>query len=238
MKKIFLVLGMITCMLAMSACGNAVEESTFLLTESEATEWGAGLVGSLDEIVASGTQADYASDAVAAAALESWSTALVDMGDYQGVVASSATMSDDGATILIEIEGTKRNADVTIIIDADYALSSVSVNPIYSFGEQMQKAGLNTLMGMGTVFTVLILISIVIAGFGYIPKVLETFSKKEVKETSAAPVASAPVVEAVEEDLADDLELVAVIAAAIAASEGAASAEGYQVRSIRRAKRA
>ena len=38
-----------------------------------------------------------------------------------------------------------------------------------------------------------------------------------------------------EEDLTDDYELVAVIAAAIAASEGAASTDGFVVRSIRRA---
>ena len=37
------------------------------------------------------------------------------------------------------------------------------------------------------------------------------------------------------EDLTDDYELVAVIAAAIAASEGAASTDGFVVRSIRRA---
>ena len=49
----------------------------------------------------------------------------------------------------------------------------------------------------------------------------------------AAPVAE-PVVEEEEEDLSDDMELVAVIAAAIAAYEGT-SVEGFQVRSIRRA---
>ena len=36
------------------------------------------------------------------------------------------------------------------------------------------------------------------------------------------------------EEQSDNLELVAVIAAAIAASEGAASTDGYVVRSIRR----
>ena len=36
------------------------------------------------------------------------------------------------------------------------------------------------------------------------------------------------------EELSDDLELVAVISAAIAASEGAASTDGFVVRSIRR----
>ena len=38
-----------------------------------------------------------------------------------------------------------------------------------------------------------------------------------------------------QEELSDDLELVAVIAAAIAASEGASSTDGFVVRSIRRA---
>ena len=57
--------------------------------------------------------------------------------------------------------------------------------------------------------------------------------KKEKKVETAADNAVAQIVEneAVQED---DLELIAVIAAAIAASEGAASADGYVVRSIRR----
>ena len=38
-------------------------------------------------------------------------------------------------------------------------------------------------------------------------------------------------------DVSDDLELVAVIAAAIAASEGAASTDGFVVRSIRKVSR-
>ena len=59
------------------------------------------------------------------------------------------------------------------------------------------------------------------------------FSKKDKKVETAADNAVAQIVEneAVQED---DLELIAVIAAAIAASEGAASADGYVVRSIRR----
>mgnify|MGYP004638407307 CR=1 FL=1 len=51
-----------------------------------------------------------------------------------------------------------------------------------------------------------------------------------------APVA-APVVEPVVEDVTDDGELVAVIAAAIAASEGKTSTDGFVVRSIRKINR-
>ena len=60
-------------------------------------------------------------------------------------------------------------------------------------------------------------------------------NKQEIeKALTAVNNAVAQIVEneAVQEE--DDLELIAVIAAAIAASEGAASADGYVVRSIRR----
>lgn len=92
---------------------------------------------------------------------------------------------------------------------------------------------------MGTVFVVLILISLIISCFVVIPKIQDAFTGKKNKVTAepvSVPAAPAPVAAAaVEEDLTDDYELVAVIAAAIAASEGAASTDGFVVRSIRRA---
>lgn len=100
-------------------------------------------------------------------------------------------------------------------------------------GEAMGRAGLNTLIGMGTVFVVLILISMIINGFAVIPKLQKAFSKKADEEQAVKEDAS-PAVQAEETavDETDDLELVAVIAAAIAASEGAATTDGFVVRSI------
>ncbi len=125
-------------------------------------------------------------------------------------------------------------ADVELIFSNDLlmTLEGGSLNARASFSELMEKAGLNTLIGMGTVFAVLILISLIIACFGIIPKIQAAFAKKEeVTEAPAAPVeAPAPVV--VEEE--DDTELVAVIAAAIAAYEGSTNTDGFVVRSIRR----
>jgi Na+-transporting methylmalonyl-CoA/oxaloacetate decarboxylase gamma subunit len=61
------------------------------------------------------------------------------------------------------------------------------------------------------------------------------FTKTDKTVTKEAEKTAVPVVEAVdEEELSDDTELVAVIAAAIAAYEGT-SADGFQVRSIKRA---
>jgi sodium pump decarboxylase gamma subunit len=110
-------------------------------------------------------------------------------------------------------------------------LEGGSLNPKSTFGELMEKAALNTVIGMGTVFAVLILISLIIACFGFIPKIQDAFAKKEAPETPSAPV-SAPVVAAQSEE--DDTELVAVIAAAIAAYEGSTNTDGFVVRSIRR----
>lgn len=100
-------------------------------------------------------------------------------------------------------------------------------------GSMMGKAALNTLIGMGTVFIVLILISLLISCFKFIPKLQAALGRKKKEEPTAAQTAQAVAIQAAEDvDETDDLELVAVIAAAIAASEGAASADGFVVRSI------
>ena len=103
----------------------------------------------------------------------------------------------------------------------------------------MTTAALNTVIGMGTVFVVLIIIIGVISLFKFIPVIQDRLAKKKASEAQAeSGSAAVETINAPEEaDLTDDLELVAVIAAAIAASEGAASADGFVVRSIRKAGR-
>ena len=86
---------------------------------------------------------------------------------------------------------------------------------------------------MGTVFAVLIFIAFIISLFKYIPAIQAAFSKKTKKEEAVVESAQVPVVETVDET--DDLELVAVIAAAIAAYEGTTT-DGFVVRSIKRRK--
>lgn len=100
-----------------------------------------------------------------------------------------------------------------------------------SMGELMKRAGLNTVMGMGTVFLVLILISIIIYLLGFIGKAQNKGAAAAVPEKPAEPLVMETPAEP--EDMTDDFELVAVIAAAIAASEGV-PADCLVVRSIRR----
>ena len=88
----------------------------------------------------------------------------------------------------------------------------------------------NTVLGMGTVFVMLIAIALIIYCFKIIPVIQEKFAKKTEPAAEApktAPVVAAPVQET------DDLELVAVIAAAIAASENV-PVDSFRVRTIKR----
>ena len=93
------------------------------------------------------------------------------------------------------------------------------------------------MIGIGTVFAVLIFISLLIACFKFIHK-WETGlkTKNETPAPAPAPVKAAPAAPAAPAagpDLSGDAELVAVITAAIAAYEGTSS-NGLVVRSIRR----
>ena len=111
---------------------------------------------------------------------------------------------------------------------------------------------LNTVMGMVTVFCVLIFISLIISLFVYIPslerrlKSLIRRSKGGKKKPSASlddsqkPAPKRPVLVRKEDlpEKMDDNELIAVIMAAIVAAEGGAvSADKLVVRSIRRVRK-
>lgn len=104
-------------------------------------------------------------------------------------------------------------------------------------GSKLVRAGMNTLMGMGTVFIILIFIAFIISRFKYISR-LESWIRNRDRDRheEVLPVQQKAEVEedmAEEEDVTDDLALVAVITAALAASL-ATSPDKLVVRSIRR----
>lgn len=233
MKKWLLILGMITCMTGLTACGQK-EEVTPLMSEQEAEALGKQIVEGVNQYVVYQAQ-DQAANQVEADAIANWEAALPDMGNYEEIISVESDLEEEDGVIDVTVKGSERNAIVEIVIEKGY-VTSISTNVMYTLGENMEKAALNTLLGMGTVFIVLILISLIIYCFAFIPKIQAKFTKKPKKEeikTKAVDNTIAQIIE--KEELADDLELVAVISAAIAASEGAASTDGFVVRSIRRA---
>lgn len=137
-----------------------------------------------------------------------------------------------------EIIGQTRNASIEVEYNARGKMTSITVTPRYAMGEVVTKAALNTVLGMGTTFSILILISLIISCFSFIPKIQAKYMKQPVilerKEEAA-------VIEHVSEkdELSHDLELCAVVTAAIAAYESAngGSGEGFVVRSIKKSNK-
>lgn len=104
-------------------------------------------------------------------------------------------------------------------------------------GSAISDAAINTVICLMMVFAVLIFISFLISLFKYIPKLEALLSKKKENKSEVVNSAVQNTVSQIEvkeeEELVDDLELVAVITAAIAASSGT-STDGFVVRSIKR----
>ena len=127
-------------------------------------------------------------------------------------------------------------AEFVISNDMFQKVEGAALNPQKTFGQMMQKAGLNTVIGMGTVFSMLLFMSIIISCFGVIPKIMGQGKKEKENQANTGIQNAVTQIEANEAvaDEADDCELVAVIAAAIAAFEGSTSTDGFVVRSIRK----
>lgn len=246
MRKLLVILGMVTCMVGLSACGQK-EEATGPITKEQAEEIGIGTVQRMDQIVSQDAIDQYAADKAIHAGLGNWKDALDEIGTFEGADGAEVKFDDEQVIINTNVLGSDHDATVEIIIEIDeiaktYQVISIATNIKYSPAELMKKAALNTLIGMGTVFVILILISLIISCFNIIPKIQEKKKKKaeaKAATTTGAAVQADPVVAqiAAKEELADDTELVAVIAAAIAAYEGAGSTDGFVVRSIRKSNK-
>ncbi len=260
MKKFVTILCMIACIFGLTACGGeealteyeqqkvsnaqqlADEMVQYLFAQymtDEAAGSFDGYTGEEVEYMLNSQYGIYVDGNAFMSAADSFHAAKDSMGAITGTTGAKAEI--DGSQIIVEVSvtGEKKNGTAEVIFSNDMFLTmeSAAMNPSSTAGELMANAGLNTLIGMGTVFAVLILISLIISAFKVIPKIQESRAKKNAPKEEPAGIDNAVsrIVEqeAVEEE-ADDLELVAVIAAAIAASEGAVTTDGFVVRSVRK----
>lgn len=257
MKKFLALICMITCIFGLTACGSeealneyeqqkveyakqmAAQAVVPFLAEANMDDFSVYTAEEVAYVVGQSYSLNVDGNAVISA-ITSFDTAIENIGAITGIGEASAVIDDKTIIVTIPVTGETKNANAEVIFSNDMfmVLKSAALNEESSFGDSMKKAGLNTLIGMGVVFAVLILISFIISLFGYIPKIQAAFSKKKVstpapKAAPAPAAAPAPMVEEVV-DYSDDLELVAVIAAAIAAYEGETSTDGFVVRSIRK----
>ena len=254
MKRVLLVLSMVVSLFALSACSNknaAEAETMDPQTASYISQISENLlqtIAEMDEATAEESETGLLKQGEdgLASGLTSWIGVMKDTGAFVSVLSSDTELGEDDQYVcVIQAQFEKRNVEFKAFYTMDpqsQTLNPVSLtfSPEYTVGENMAKAGMNTLLGMGTVFSVLIFISLIIYCFNFIPAIQKKFSKKKEDEKAAAPApAAAPAKEAaqpaaVEEETVDEGELVAAITAAICAYTGSSS-DGFVVRSIRRA---
>lgn len=174
---------------------------------------------------------------------EAWQANKNECGTLVDFNWTNTEVTSDGVKLIAEFEGETRSGTIEFAFNEKSYMESITFNANYELSEILTKAGLNTVLGMGTVFVVLIFISFIISLFGFIPAIEKKFKGGKNKETKApaaapakpaAPAAKVPA-PAAASAAANDAELVAVIAAAIAAAEGT-STDGFIVRSIKRRK--
>lgn len=158
-----------------------------------------------------------------------FSPELIDVSDID-ITKSGETLTSD-----VTLKFGKRDVVVELVYDYyNMEITGISINPVYSLGEKMQNAGLNTVISLSIVFLVLILISLIIYAFNIFPYLEKKKNEKKAQD-KAEVVQADSFVEQIEkrEQQNDDSELIAVIAAAIAASEGTSTSD-FVVRSINR----
>ncbi|MCM1105827.1 MAG: OadG family protein [Blautia sp.] len=168
-----------------------------------------------------------------------WMEVAGEVGSFQEVYQDSFSIEKAGDTLTTNVRMRFEERDVDFQVVYTYynmKISGVTIEPVYSMSEKLSKAGINTLISMLVVFCVLILISLLIACFRIFP-----YLEKQKKERLAArtpvreqaePALSQPEIQETAAQQ-DDSELIAVIAAAIAAGTGT-SASDFVVRSINR----
>lgn len=192
-----------------------------------------------DEIVESYSQYGITKEQLAA--VETWAEVAEQYGDYEESLADSFTITKSGNTTtsditLIFMNENEKEKKVTfeIVYESwNMEISGITIEPVKSLGEKMSNAGLNTLISIVIVFLVLILISLIIYAFNIFPYIEKR--KKEKAQQKASVEDAGAVATSVDDSVVetDDYELVAVIAAAIAASEGCSTSD-FVVRSINR----
>ena len=281
-KRLLLLLSMITCFFVLSGCAKTEdagsEEVTAEMKETlinGSRQYLATFAAYSDEELEEQLkQAEKAENTVISTALTSWKSVKEDLGSLQvdemgaPLIQTDEKTGEPAVTVQAEGEDTyqvemtavyeQRTMEFVLTAEAEddgyggsvLTVTEMTFTPDYSIGEKLGKASLNMLMGMGTVFVVLLFISFIISRLKMVNSWGTKKEDKTVKEAAPAPVkpaepvpapvkpaepepAPAELEEACEENLVDDLELVAVITAAISAAQKV-PVEGLVVRSIRR----
>lgn len=230
-KKIFLIAVLCLCMLGLAACSKT-DPTTVDYNGYSYDDLKTNCQGTV-QTLASMTDEDKQyylenSTEIIANLITRWEDAVEEYGSFVDFGDFEITKSGKTLTAAQTLHMEDRDVILTYVYTYySMELEDITIDGVYSVGEKMSTALMNTLMGMLVVFCVLILISLIIYCFNIFPYL----EKKKAAKSAPAKSDVVTQIEVREEQQTDDGELIAVIAAAIAVAEGT-STDGFVVRSI------
>ena len=244
-KQVLLVLCVVACLFSLTACGKTTDAGSGIdpMMEESLKQQTVTLLEQMvsipaDQMTTIVEQNRKAGSEAVAAGLETYAGLEDDLGAYVSSGEGTVKEIDDGYEVTVDTVFEKRACAFSITITEDMtSITGMSFAPVYSLGENMEKAALNTLMGMGTVFIVLIFISLLISF-----KCISVFENKKKAAAPAAPAAAAPAAPApvalttAAPAGTDDAEMerLAVMTAIIEHRRRTASSDSLVVRPIKR----
>ena len=240
-RKAALCFALALSVLTLAACGNSskdtvepIDPSVKSALEEQAKQYAEQSIYALsDAEIESQIQSAYKTkDEITYNGLTNYLNDKERLGAFVSVDDAVASKTEDGYSIEINSTFEKRTLKLTLgLNELTGKTTEMTFEPHYSLAEQMEDAGANLAVGMGTVFVVLIFIAWVISMFKYISVFEKKMKGKKApaeapKAAAPAPKAAAPAPTAKQDDV-----MQAVIAAAIAAYEadtaGAQSENGF-----------
>lgn len=246
MKKLINLLCLAACVLGVTACSTNERNDSVANADAYKEVIVSNLQtlsvtsdAELEAVIADNKEEEIYSDAEINL-FTSWLNTRSEVGEFVDVMDWAFEKNDDGVVVTAKVDYSQRDADFRIGFSTKGIMEFSSFNVHYTMAEKMTKGLLNTVIGMGVVFAVLILISLLIGCFQYIGKIEQALKNKKENKTEIAAKGVdntiAQINQKEEEELVDDLELVAVISAAIAAYTQS-STDGFVVRSIKKSNK-
>ena len=149
---------MLACFFSLSACGQAetveepIDPMISMALEEGAKQYINAFEAMTEEDIEAGiAEAEKAKESVMVAALTSWKNSKADLGDFVSVDSIAVDRIDEGYTVTLQTTFTQRKMEFSVSATEDLAeVTEIVIAPEYTVGENMMKAGMNTLMGMGT----------------------------------------------------------------------------------------
>ena len=230
------MVSVLLCMFTLCSCGNSSDEVNYEQDANlqAACVQAANVLKDMTSEEAEYYQSYYGNQEdgeIYANLMGQWQEIQPQIGEFVDMKDYTVTKAGKTVSAVQVLAFTERDVKLTYVLNANKGeVTAINVQMVYSLGETMSKAGLNTMMGIGIVFVILILICLVIYCFNIIPVLQKKFSGRNKTETRVE-IHEKPAV--VSEPQRDDLELIAVISAAIAMETGA-STDDFVVRSIKR----